>query len=171
MMHPEDVRSRMPASVAQLLHRVMAIFRWMPVPQVSSRPRNGSALRKTAYGCHQQRQSATFATPKPYRLATCQGRKIMTQRPALSSENQDNGSASQPRLQTMRLRHIRGWHRSAADARACKGGCALAAQHPMPRTLSRCPAGGCPTAAPRRSRMCRSRRLRMLRAASAANST
>ena len=35
----------MPASVAQLLHRVMAIFRWMPVPHVSSRPWNGSALR------------------------------------------------------------------------------------------------------------------------------
>ena len=34
----------MPASVAQLLHRVMAIFRWMPVPHVNSRPRNGSAL-------------------------------------------------------------------------------------------------------------------------------
>jgi len=34
----------MPASVAQLLQRVIAIFRWMPVPHVSSRPRNGSAL-------------------------------------------------------------------------------------------------------------------------------
>ena len=37
----------MPASVAQLLQRVMAIFRWMPVPHVSSRPRNGSALSAT----------------------------------------------------------------------------------------------------------------------------